>query len=170
MGERKGAVIPPDSSGGYTDPLAPLRDSGSSATIKVVKRKDWKSTGTAVYSIRYHFVWSTKYRRPVLVPPVDASLKETLLAFAAERGYEVLALEAMPDHVHVFLSAPPKEAPAAIAKVLKGATARTLFTRHPELRKRLGGHLWNPSYYVGTAGEVSAETIRRYIEAQKEEG
>jgi putative transposase len=142
---------------------------GSSATMKVVKRKNWKSTGTAVYSIRYHYVWSTKYRYHVLLPPVDTSLKEALLALATERGYEVLALEVMPDHVHVFLSAPPKEAPAAIAKVLKGATARTLFTRHPELRKRLRGHLWNPSYYVGTAGEVSAETIRRYIEAQKEE-
>jgi len=137
--------------------------------MKVVKRENWKSTGTAVYSIRYHFVWSTKYRRHVLLPPVDASLKEALLALATERGHEVLALEVMPDHVHVFLSAPPKEGPAVIVKVLKGATARILFTRHPELRKRLRGQLWNPSYYVGTAGEVSAETIQRYIEAQKEE-
>jgi putative transposase len=79
--------------------------------MKVVKRKNWKSTGTAVYSIRYHFVWSTKYRRHVLLPPVNASLKEALLALATERGYEVLALEVMPDHVHVFLSAPPKEPP-----------------------------------------------------------
>jgi REP element-mobilizing transposase RayT len=108
---------------------------GSSAAMKVAKRKNWKSTGRAAYSARYH---------------------------------EVLALEAMPGRVHVFLSAPPKEAPAAIAKVLKGATARTLFTRHPELRKWLRGHLWNSrSYHVAAAGKVSAETVRRYIEAQR---
>jgi putative transposase len=136
-GEREGAVIPLDSSGGYTDPLALLQNGGFSATMKVVNKRNWKSTETAVYSIRYHFVWSTWYRRHVLLPPVDASLKEALLALAAERGYEVLALEVMPNHVHVFLSAPPKESPSTIAKVLKGATARKLFTRHPELRKRL---------------------------------
>lgn len=88
-----------------------------------------------------------------------------------EHGYELLALEVMPDYVHVFLSAPPKIAPAVIAKVLKGSTARTLFAKHPELRHKLwGGHLWNPSYYVGTAGQVSSETIRWYIEAQKTKG
>ncbi|RKQ88520.1 IS200/IS605 family transposase [Brockia lithotrophica] len=133
-----------------------------------MKKKAWKSTGTAVYNINYHFVWSTKYRRKVLLPPVDASLKEAIIALCAEHGYELLALEVMPDHVHVFLSAPPKVAPAVIAKVLKGSTARMLFKKHPELKKELwGGHLWNPSYYVGTAGQVSSEVIKRYIKAQK---
>lgn len=80
-------------------------------------------------------------------------------------------MEVMPDHVHIFLSAPPKIAPAVIAKILKGASARMLFTQHPELKKKLwGGHLWNPSYYVGTAGDMSKETIQRYIETQKEGG
>ncbi|WP_027718409.1 IS200/IS605 family transposase [Desulfovirgula thermocuniculi] len=133
-----------------------------------MKKETWKSTGTAVYNINYHFVWSTKYRRKVLLPPVDETLKEAIAALCREHGYELLTLEVMPDYVHAFLSAPPKVAPAVIAKVLKGSTARTLFAKHPELRKKLwGGHLWNPSYYVGTAGQVSSDTIRRYIEAQK---
>jgi putative transposase len=52
-----------------------------------------------------------------------------------------------------------------IVKVLKGVSARQLFRRFPALKKRLwGGHLWSPSYYVGTAGTVSAATIQRYIE------
>lgn len=83
-------------------------------------------------------------------------------------GVEPAPYLPMPDHVHIFLSAPPKVAPTVIAKILKGSTARTLFTKHPELKQRLwGGHLWNPSYYVGTAGNVSGDTIRRYIESQK---
>jgi putative transposase len=133
-----------------------------------MRKETWKSTGTAVYNINYHFVWSTKYRRRVLAPPVEEVLKSTITDLCEEHGYELIAMEVMPDHVHIFLSAPPKVAPAVIAKVLKGASARTLFTRHPELKKKLwGGHLWNPSYYVGTAGDVSKETVRKYIELQK---
>jgi putative transposase len=136
-----------------------------------MKKENWKSTGTVVYNINYHFIWSTKYRLKVLFPPISQTLREAITALCTEHGYELLALEVMPDHVHVFLSAPPKIAPAVIAKVLKGSTARILFVKHPELKKKLwDGHLWNPSYYVGTAGEVSSETITRYIEAQKTEG
>ncbi len=112
----------------------------------------------AVYEINYHFVWSTKYRKGVLVPPIDAEARS-----AEEHGYELLGLEVMPDHVHIFLSAPPAVSPAVIAKVLKGASAAFLHLK----RELWGGHLWNPSYYVGTAGHVSAETIKLYIAEQK---
>lgn len=131
-------------------------------------KETWKSTGTAVYNINYHFVWSTKYRKKVLISPIEETLKYVIVDLCLGHGYELITMEVMPDHVHVFISAPPKVAPAVIAKVLKGASARMLFTRYPELKKKLwGGHLWNPSYYVGTAGDMSKETIRRYIETQK---
>jgi putative transposase len=67
-------------------------------------------------------------------PPLDETLKEAIVVLSIEHGYELLALEVMPDHVHVFLSAPPKIAPAVIAKVQKGSTARILFVKHPELK------------------------------------
>jgi putative transposase len=104
----------------------------------------------------------------VLVPPVDAELKEILARSAAEPGYDLLGLEVMPDHVPIVLSAPPAISPAVIAKVLTGTSARRLFVAFPHLQHKLwGGHLWNPSYYVGTAGRVSAETLQRDIEEQK---
>ncbi|CAB3393263.1 IS200/IS605 family transposase [Kyrpidia spormannii] len=133
-----------------------------------MRKGPWKSTPNAVYEINYHFVWSTKYRRSVLVPPIDETLKKVLAQTADEHGYEMLGMEVMPDHVHIFLSAPPAVSPAIIVKILKGTSARRLFTAHPPLKRQLwGGHLWNPSYYVGTAGHVSTETIKRYIEEQK---
>lgn len=133
-----------------------------------MRKESWKSTPNAVYEINYHFVWSTKYRKSVLVPQVDETLKKVLAQTADEHGYEMLGMEVMPDHVHIFLSAPPAVSPAVIAKILKGTSARRLFMAHPQLKRHLlGGHLWNPSYYVGTAGHVSAETIKRYIEEQK---
>lgn len=86
-------------------------------------------------------------------------------AICKERGWPVISMEVQPDHIHLFVSIPPAIAVADAVKVLKGVTARLLFQKFPALKKRLcGGNLWSPSYYVGTAGNVSADTIRRYIE------
>jgi putative transposase len=77
----------------------------------------------------------------------------------------VITVEVQPDHIHLFLTIPLAIAVANAIKILKGTTARKLFLEFPQLKKGLwGGHLWSPSYYVGTAGNVSAETIQRYIE------
>lgn len=96
---------------------------------------------------------------------VSQSLGEILDEICEEHGYVVLTKEIQPDHIHLFLSFPPAESIANVVKILKGASARKLFVRHPTLKNSLwGGHLWSPSYYVGTAGNVSAETIRQYIE------
>jgi len=106
----------------------------------------------------------------VLFPPVDETLKEAITALCKEHGYKLLALEVMPDHVHVFLSA-PKIAPAVIAKILKGSTARILFVKHSELKKKFwGGHLWNPSYYVGTAGQVFQRGYQAVHRSSKNRG
>jgi putative transposase len=86
-------------------------------------------------------------------------------AMCAERGWPVISKEIQPDHIHLFVSIPPAMAVADAVKILKGTTARKLFQRHPWLKSRLwGGNPWSPSSYVGTAGNVSAETIQRYIE------
>ena len=71
----------------------------------------------------------------------------------------------VPDHIHLFISTTPFESPTGTVKVFKGVTALRLFKKFPELRNKYWkGKLWFPSYYVGTAGHVSAETIKRYIE------
>jgi putative transposase len=73
----------------------------------------------------------------------------------------------MPDHVHLFASPPPAISPADAAKVFKGISARLLLREFPDLARKTGrGTLWAPSYFVGSAGDVSAQTIQRYIEEQ----
>ena len=119
-----------------------------------------------VYHIRYHFVWCPKYRRPVLMGAIASRLRELIHEKVAELGGSVLALEIQADHVHLFVEMPPKWAPAQIAYRIKGYTSHVLRREFPRLKSRLPS-LWSRSYYVGTAGDVSAETIRRYIEAQK---
>ena len=113
----------------------------------------------------YHVIWCPKYRRDVLTGAMAAEVNALLEAVCSERRWPMISKEIQPDHIHLFLSIPPAIAVADAVKVLKGVSARRLFQRFPALRRHLwGGHLWSPSYYVGTAGTVSADTIQRYIE------
>ena len=123
---------------------------------------------TCVFNINYHVVWSVKYRRKVLSAEIEGYLKTLVQQIAEEKGFVVHLFEVGEgDHVHCFVSAPPKLSITNIVKYLKGITGRKLFETYPELRSRLWkGELWNHSYYVETIGSVSEENIRRYIEKQ----
>jgi len=122
-------------------------------------------TRHSTYFTNYHIVWIPKYRRRILVGDVALAVEESLRAVARKKKWEIIALEVMPDHVHLFVSAPPKYAPSEIVKAFKGWSARRVLMAYPVLAQKTGrGTLWAPSYYVGTVGYVSAETIRRYIE------
>ena len=123
---------------------------------------------TCVYNINYHLIWCTEYRRRVLSEKISERLYELLSEIGDEKGFTVVeAKVAELDHVHCFVSAPPKLSVTNIVKYLKGITGRKLFERFPEIRQKLWkGELWNHSYYVETIGSVSEENIRRYIEHQ----
>lgn len=91
---------------------------------------------SAVYSLNYHIVWCPKYRLDVLTGEVKTFLEDQIQTIA-EVNYEVLALEVMPDHVHLFISATPLKSPTEIVKIFKGITALRLFKKFPELRETL---------------------------------
>ncbi len=115
-------------------------------------------------SIAYHLVWIPKYRRRVLTGELQKETKRLIADCCERHGLMLLALETDEDHIHVFVSAPPRFSPAQIANLLKGYSSRFLREKFPHLKKVCGKeHLWTQSYYIGTAGAVSAETIKRYI-------
>lgn len=125
-----------------------------------------KRTKHAVYNINYHFVWIPKFRRPVLVNGIPERLEELVRKKTKELGGEVIELVIQPDHVHLFCSFPPTIAPYQIMHRIKGYTAHVLRREFPHLNSRLP-NLWTRSYYVGTAGSVSANVIERYMEEQR---
>jgi len=86
-----------------------------------------------------HFVFVPKYRKTVLIGRIRDRLEELIKEQCEEFGFEIISLEIMPDHVHLFISAPPKFAPCEIARLIKGYTARFLFKEFPELRRELWG-------------------------------
>jgi putative transposase len=128
-----------------------------------------RSTRHARYWCGYHFVWIPKYRRDILVGDVAEYTRVVLSEILRELGCEPLALEVMPDHVHVFALCPPRHSPAYIVNYLKGKSARRILQRFPELKTRaVRGKLWSRSYFVATVGSVTADIVRRYVEEQWE--
>lgn len=112
------------------------------------------------YNLNYHIIWIPKYRRCVLGGDAKVRLEAIFKEIALEKGLELIALEVMPNHLHIFVSSPPKNSPALLVNWLKGISARVYNHRFkPRIR-------WTRSYYVGSAGTVTEETIRKYIAEQ----
>ncbi|KEQ25434.1 IS200/IS605 family transposase [Paenibacillus tyrfis] len=130
--------------------------------------QEYRRTTTTVSLINYHFVFCPRYRRKVLVNQVEARFKELVQELCQENDWLMVAMEVMPDHVQLFLNVRPTDSPADIMAKLKGATSRFLRQEFKHL-KHLPS-LWTRSYFVSTAGNVSSETIKRYVEEQKTRG
>lgn len=118
----------------------------------------------SVVLIKYHLIWIPRRRRKVLVGPIAGRLEQLLREKAAELNVVVEHLAIHPDHLHLFVSAPPSLAVSQIIFRLKGYTARVLRQEFPHLLRLPS--LWTTAYFASTAGNVSQDTIRRYIEAQ----
>lgn len=122
-----------------------------------------------VYAIEYHLAWCVKYRHKVLAGEIAEFLKEVLTETAILYKFKVESLEVVEDHVHVLVSATPQHTIPNIVKMLKGISARKLFLKFPQLKKKLwGGHLWNPSYFVSTVSENTEAQVKKYIENQND--
>ena len=83
--------------------------------------------------------------------------------------FQIVAMEVMPDHIHLLVDCKPQFYISDMIKIMKGNLARQLFLSHPELkREEWGGHLWNPSYCAVTVSDRSKEQVLTYIRGQKE--
>lgn len=122
-------------------------------------------TRWARHRIGYHLVWTPKYRRKILAGDVAACARAAMERAASDHGFKIIAIQSDMDHIHLFVSARPAVAPADIVRILKGVSSRTVRAKYPRIAKVCGKRgLWSQSYYVGTTGDMSAETVRHYIE------
>ena len=117
-----------------------------------------------VYSLQYHLVWCTKYRKKVLKDGIDVECKEMLESLAQEYKFQILAMEVMPDHIHLLVDCRPQFYISDMIKIMKGNLARQMFLLYPELKKELwGGHLWNPSYCAVIVLLLGTFQIQTYL-------
>lgn len=121
-----------------------------------------------VYSLQYHIVWVTKYRKPIFMGAIEQDVKNYLVETLKSLDMTPIAMEVMPDHIHLLVDCKPQLRLSDAIKILKGNIARWLFLAHPEIKSQLwGGHLWNPSYFVATVSDRTLEQITAYINNQK---
>jgi putative transposase len=126
----------------------------------------YRRTKTTVSLINYHFVFCPRYRRKIfLIPNVEDRFKYLVKYICKEMDIELIAIECDKDHAHMFLNCLPTLSSADIMQKIKGITSRALRDEFKELKKMPS--LWTRSYFVSTAGNVSSETIKRYVENQK---
>lgn len=125
---------------------------------------EYEHSRNQVYLLNYHLVWCPKRRRPVLVGSISQKLREIITQVAKEKQVKILALEIQPDHLHLFVSCSPQMMVHKLVKAFKGRSSNLLRQEFSSLLKLPS--LWTNSYFVSTAGNVSSETIRKYIAAQ----
>lgn len=130
-----------------------------------------KRTSHAVYDTKYHLVWAPKYRKWVLRGDIREKVEAMFLEIAQNHDFEIDTMEVAQDHVHIFLSFPPRYSISRVVGVLKSISASVVFRDHPEVKRELwGGEFWEDGYFARTVGDkVTAEVIRKYIRYHREE-
>ena len=129
----------------------------------------YRKSAHATYRCEYHFVWVPKYRYQVLVTEIKSRLKEILVELCEWHDVSIIEGAIASDHVHMYLSVPPKHSPASIMQILKGKSSEYLRKEFPDLGKRYWGmHIWARGYFVSTGG-IDREVIRNYVKEQQED-
>ena len=132
--------------------------------------KDYKAGSHSVWDCKYHLVWITKYRYPVLVGDVGERARELLREISRSQEMTIYAGAINRDHVHMLIGIPPQLSVSKAVQYLKGKSSHRMLSEFPALRKRYWGqHLWARGYFCATVGVVTEEQIREYIEKYQDE-
>lgn len=125
-------------------------------------------TRTNVYDFNFHLVWVTQYRTTIFdTEQKQKEMKQILQTIANIYEIVIQEMEVMPDHIHMLISFNPKHAPSSIVKTLKGRSARDWFKKFPDTKQKLWkGHLWSPSFFMSTLGNMSKDVVENYIQNQ----
>src|SRR5580704_14298191 len=126
---------------------------------------EYRRGSHTIFNLQVHLSWITKYRYPVLKGEVGIRARDLLRRICVEENVEILSGAVAADHVHILVSIDPSTTISTLVKFLKGKTSRKLQMEFPDLKKRYWGqHLWARGYFAVSAGNVTAEMIKEYIE------
>jgi putative transposase len=127
----------------------------------------YRRTSHTRFDIKLHFVWITKYRKPLLTGEIALSVRQWTRQICAELEVEILKGHVSRDHVHLFVSVPPHVSPSQLMQRIKGKTSRRLLQEFQPLRRACWGrHVWARGFFVASSGNVTDEVIMEYIKTQ----
>lgn len=128
----------------------------------------YRTSAHTRFDLKYHFVWITKYRKPVLRGEVGLRLRELVVEVCKTNEVEILQGHVSRDHVHLFVSVPPHLAPSKLMQYIKGKTSRKLMMEFKHIQKMFWGrHIWARGYFVASSGNVTDDVIQEYIRLQE---
>ncbi len=129
--------------------------------------ENYRKSAHATYDIKYHIVWITKYRKPVIVGKIAERTRDLIRQICQTNEVEILAGHVGKDYIHLLVSAPPHLSASKLIQYLKGTSSRKLLMEYKELNKQFWGqHLWARGYFVASSGNVTDEVIAEYIKNQ----
>ncbi|MGC9385165.1 MAG: IS200/IS605 family transposase [Kosmotogaceae bacterium] len=127
----------------------------------------YRKTAHSVYDIKYHIVWITKYRKPILLGEIGKRVRELIRQTCASLEVYIIQGHISKDHVHLLVSVPPKISVSELVKRMKGRSSRKMMEEFGELRRKYWGrHMWARGYFAASTGNVTDEIIAEYIEKQ----
>ncbi len=127
----------------------------------------YRKTSHSVYDLKYHVVWITKYRKPVLQGEIAARLRELVRQTCATLDVYILSGHIAVDHVHLLVSVPPQVSVSKLMQRIKGRSSRRMLEEFGELSRQFWGrHFWARGYFAASSGNVTDEIIKQYIESQ----
>ena len=130
---------------------------------------DNRSLSHTKWNCQYHIVFIPKYRKKQLYGRVRTDVRDIIRTLCQYRGVEIIEGAVCVDHVHLCVSIPPKMSVSNFMGYLKGKSTLMIYDRHPELQNKWNKAFWARGYYVATIGNVTEETVRKYIQEQSEE-
>ena len=127
----------------------------------------YRKSSHATYDLKYHLVWITKYRKPVLRGEVGLRVRELIRQTCASLDVEIVKGHVAVEHVHLLVSVPPQVSVSKLMKRIKGRSSRRMQDEFTDLNKQFWGrHLWARGYFAVSSGNVTDEVIAKYIEMQ----
>ena len=129
---------------------------------------DNQSLSHTKYICTYHVVFIPKYRRKTLYGALRTDVRDILKKVCDIEGIQLIQGAVCADHVHIYMSIPPKMSISTAMSKLKGKSALMIFDKYPRYRDKNGRHFWARGYYVETIGQVNEETIKNYIKEQED--
>ena len=131
----------------------------------------YRKTSHTLFDLKYHLIWTTKYRKPILAGRPGTRVRDLIREICAADQVQIIKGHVSKDHVHIFVSMPPQMSVSKMAQYLKGKTSRKLLQEFPALKKQFWGqHLWSRGYFAVSSGHITDEMIMDYIANQDEDG
>ena len=132
--------------------------------------ENYRKSSHAIYDIKYHIVWITKYRKSVMTGRIATRTRELLRIVCSSNDVQILSGHVSKDHIHMLVSVPPHLSVSKLVQYMKGNTSYKLQREFKELNKQYWGrHLWGRGYFAASSGNVTDEVIMEYIRNQEVE-